>query len=36
MGLKSCAAGLSAMIIAVTAFAAPPADAAQKKKGVSN
>jgi hypothetical protein len=32
MGLKSCAAGLCAVIIAVTAFAAPPADAAQKKK----
>ncbi len=32
MGLKTCAAGLCAVIIAVTAFAAPPADAAQKKK----
>jgi hypothetical protein len=36
MGLKSCAAGLGAVVIAVTAFAAPPADAAQKKSTVSN
>jgi hypothetical protein len=37
MGLKSCAAGLCAVVIAMMAFAAPPADAATKKKStVSN
>src|SRR5262245_9697266 len=34
MDLKWCAAGLGAVVIAVTAVAGPPADAAQKKKGV--
>jgi len=34
MDLKWCAAGLGAVVIAVTAVAGPPAVAAQKKKGV--
>jgi len=32
MDLKWCAAGLGAVVIAVTAVAGPPAEAAQKKK----
>lgn len=37
MGLKSWAAGLCTIVIAVAAFAAPPAGAAPKKKsGVAN
>jgi len=34
MDLKLCAAGLGAVVIAVTVVAGPPAVAAQKKKGV--
>jgi hypothetical protein len=35
MSWKFCAAGLCAAVIAVTAFAAPAAEAAQKKRGVA-
>jgi hypothetical protein len=36
MGLKILAAGACGVVIAMMAFAAPPADAQQKKKGVTN
>lgn len=36
MGLKSCMAGLGAVVIGVTTFAAPPAKAEQKERVVAN
>jgi hypothetical protein len=36
MGPKFCAAGLCAVVIAITAFAAPPVQAAEKKRVAAN